>query len=117
MCAVNIAREDDNLDSRITLLYELFDVCIECGRWGEFFLELLSCMDRVHSVEQFRLLGSLLVLSAKANSERGLLHLALRNLEEAAYLFNAYEDADRFEEVNSAIARLRAEIAKQKNPS
>jgi len=115
--AIGVAREDDNLDSRITLLYELFDVCIECGRWGDFFLELLSCMDYVHAAEQFRLLGSLLVLSAKANSERGLFHLALRNLEEAAYLYNAFEDSVRLDEVNKAIERIRAEISKQKNPS
>ena len=108
--AVSLSSSVDNLYLRTSLLYAMFEICLEKDRWGELLLELTSALDRVHETEQFQSLGPLLVLSAKINSERGLLHLALHNLEEAAQIFQALEETERFKEVNEAIEQLRSFI-------
>ncbi|MFA6448278.1 MAG: hypothetical protein WCX65_02320 [bacterium] len=104
----------DGLAALITLLYPLFDICKSSGRWGDFFTELQSVQNHIHASEQFHHLGPLLNLSAKAYTERGLLHLALHDLEEAAYIFQAIDDSERFKQTRKTIDEIRALITEFK---
>ncbi len=113
--AIRLSSLSDDIESRMTLLYDLFDLACRDGRWGDFQLELLSFQNRIHETEEFHLLGPLLVLAARAHTERGLLHLALHSLEEAEHLFNAMEQFDRLEEVQATLERLRIMIAESRH--
>jgi len=113
--SLRVAHDAGDMASQVSLIYPLFDACKAADRWGDFLLELNSAMDCVHETEQFQHLGLLLILSAEAHSERGLLFLALHDLEEAAYIFQALEERDRFRDLQKTIEQLRARIAELKN--
>jgi tetratricopeptide (TPR) repeat protein len=105
----------DNISACALLLYGLFETCCECGAWSDFLIQLTSLQNAIHRTEQFQHLGPVLILSAKAHTERGLFHLALHNLEEAAYLFQALEENDQLEKVRAAIEQIRELIQRRRN--
>lgn len=112
IAALRLAESIENIQTGVLLLYNLFETCRACGAWSGFLLELTAIQNRIHKNEQFQHLGPVLILSAKAHTERGLFHLALHNLEEAAYLFQSLEETDQLEKVRSTIEQIRTLIKK-----
>jgi len=108
--ALRLPELADDLGTATLLLYNLFDTAAECGAWGDFLIELTALQNTIHRTEQFQHLGPVLIMSAKAHTERGLFYLALHNLEEAAYLYQALGETDELDKVNAAIEQIRALI-------